>query len=121
MLNPQCPDTELCSTYNISKDDTQSKNNLVYFESTGTNDTLHYFISFIGGFSILMLQTDLKSQVNVDWTNYLAGTLPSPKISVDGSVYNSLGVTLTRVNSYNLQYEQIITVLNSLPLALSIL
>lgn len=100
-LNPQCPPGADCGVHISTETDQPTANNLVYIKSTGTNDSLHYFISSINGLSILVLQTNESAKVVISWSDFLNGTSDSPSISFDGHVYNSIGVSFTKLYIYD--------------------
>lgn len=88
-----------CDTYTSPKTNLTSANNLIYVKSEGTDDALHYFISSINGLSVLVFQTNISTDVDINWTDFLSGTSPSPSIAAKGAVFNSVGFSVTKVHA----------------------
>ena len=79
VLNPGCDIDECKKPRNDS-----SYYNLLYVKATGDNDIIHAVYSSIDTFTILLVRTDLKTELNVNWTKLISHDFINESISLSG-------------------------------------
>jgi Lysosomal transcription factor, NCU-G1 len=68
-LNPGCNLTSTYCEYNTTT--------LVYIQSQGENDTIHYIWDFTGTPGILIAKTDLNASLVINWNDFMTGIAKS--------------------------------------------
>ena len=79
VLNPGC-DIEECK---MPRNDS-SYYNLLYVKATGESDVIHAVYSSIDTFTILLVRTDLKTELHVNWTKLISHDFVNESISLSG-------------------------------------
>lgn len=92
-INPNCNQTN-CKVNGTSDD--ESAINLVYIKSSGTNDSLHYIWTTIGGApGFLLIQTGPEDNVTINWTELLEAN-PEKSITFPTKPKNSIGLVISK-------------------------
>ena len=88
--------------------------NLFYTKAEGPNDTLHYISGTYGLPSIFVAKTDVNTELNINWDEFLSKNISAVANSIgfNGTVHYVYGIQFLKVNRKVGNCIDLIVVLN---------
>jgi len=89
-----------CNVPECGSEQNGSYVNIIYVKAVGNKDIIHYVYSTYQSFTILVLKTDLKGELEIDWENFFKNDTSS--IQVKGSaIMEKGGYVLPNIYEFN--------------------